>query len=77
MTRKEGAEKIARTRDWIVSIGHPEKATDLTEFLNAFDSMPSTAGAILGSKGGNTPVKPGSRPRGRPRKDAISEKSDV
>jgi len=73
MTRAQvikGLEKVKRSNE---AQGMAEDVAILTEILGAFDSLPSSAASILGSKGGNTPVKPGSRPRGRPRKSAISE----
>lgn len=62
-------ETITRARDAMLSEGWDTLAGELTEVLKAFDEMVSTAAQIIGAKGGNTPVKPGSRPRGRPRKD--------
>lgn len=44
-------------------------AEQLGQVLDAFATMELTAAKILGSKGGKTPPKPGSRPRGRPRKE--------
>ena len=77
MTRSEVIERITHVRDWLAESNYPEMTSDLTAVLEAFATMNHTAAQILGAaggkKGGNTPVKPGSRPRGRPRKDAISE----
>jgi hypothetical protein len=64
-TIKEAAEDC---RD----AGMEGTAQKLERALDAFRKSELTAGKILGSKGGNTPVKPGSRPRGRPRKDKES-----
>ncbi len=50
----------------------PDTSETLQGVIEWFEEN-STPGKFLGSKGGNTPTKPGSRPRGRPRKNAISE----
>jgi len=69
MTRKAVLETIKQARVDCLEAGLAGTANALGQVLDAFESMPSTAAKILGSKGGNTPVKPGSRPRGRPRKE--------
>jgi len=69
LTRNQVIEKIIKARDAFVSEGFDDLAGEMSEVLEAFKSKELTAGQILGSKGGNTPPKPGSRPRGRPRKE--------
>lgn len=70
MTRKEVINTIEQVRTECVAMGRADLDASLTRVLDAFESMRSTAASIMGSKGGNTPVKLGSRPRGRPKKGA-------
>ena len=69
MTRKAVLEKIEQAHIDCMCGNLHSTAESLSEVLEAFSTMDSTAAKILGSKGGNTPVKPGSRPRGRPKKE--------
>lgn len=68
MTRSEVIATIERARVDCEEAGLEGTAVALGQVLVAFDSMQTTAAKILGAKGGRTPPKPGSRPRGRPRK---------
>jgi hypothetical protein len=73
MTRKEVVETIEQARIDCLDAGLVGTANALKQVLDVFDGMVSKAASIMGSKGGNTPPKPGSRPRGRPRKERIPE----
>lgn len=68
MTRPEVIATIERVKTKCGNCGMLEEAQDLSNVLDAFKTMESTAAKILGQKGGLAPVKPGSRPRGRPPK---------
>ena len=79
MTRQDVIDRITHVRNWLAESNYSGMAGDLTAVLEAFKTMQTTAAQILGAaggkKGGNTPVKPGSRPRGRPRKELKKEES--
>jgi hypothetical protein len=72
--RKAFIDRLVWLRDESGTRGIQDFFEYLSEMVDAFDSMPSSAASIMGSKGGNTPPKPGSRPRGRPRKE-VKERS--
>lgn len=69
MTRPEVIATIVEVRNACARAGMDTEALALHRVIDAFAIMELTAAQILGSKGGKTPVKPGSRPRGRPRKE--------
>ncbi len=71
MTRKNILDTLFAVRNSCETKGLVQEVIHLDAILDAFKKMESTAASIMGSKGGNTPVKPGSRPRGRPRKDIV------
>ncbi len=68
MTRAQVVATIEQARIDCLEAGLVGTANALKQVLDEFDSMPSKAASIMGSKGGTPPPKPGSRPRGRPRK---------
>lgn len=68
MTRSEVIATIEKARVDCMCGNLFSTAESLGKVLEAFETMNATAASILGAKGGKTPPKPGSRPRGRPRK---------
>lgn len=69
MTRPEVIATIERVKTKCANCGMLKESQELARVLEAFATMEGTAARILGQKGGLAPVKPGSRPRGRPRKE--------
>lgn len=64
---RDCVEKLRGVQASMMQQGMIKMAKKLGQCIKALDG-PVNPAEVLGSKGGNTPVKPGSRQRGRPRK---------